>query len=193
MVNNDLTCRLIRFSPVKSDSISPANRKPFSFTKKINDPVNKLPLTICSRLVKEIVTRLCYLACCNFQSAQTISPGGLPRMNKKKLSLPAALITSLLLVASFCVMAIGQGEVLDRPVNIFERVATFDVTGVVAEIVTATPDGKTLIYTDATSKEVGFVNISDPAAPSEIGKRSMGGEPTSVAVTPDGKWALVCV
>ncbi len=114
-------------------------------------------------------------------------------MVKKKLNWPLALITSLLLFASFCVMAIGQVDVLDRPVNVFERVATYDVTGIVAEIVTATPDGKTLIYTDATSKEVGFVNISDPAAPVEIGKRTVNGEPTSVAVTPDGKWALVCV
>ncbi len=75
----------------------------------------------------------------------------------------------------------------------FDRIATFDVTGRVAEIVAATSDGNTLIYTDADAKEVGFIGINDPAAPMEIGKLSTAGEPTSVANVPGSDFALVAV
>ncbi|MGB7068862.1 MAG: hypothetical protein WBD22_05160 [Pyrinomonadaceae bacterium] len=79
------------------------------------------------------------------------------------------------------------------PVGNFVPAATYNVSGNVAEIVAATPDGQTLIYTDFESAEIGFVNIIDPAAPGEIATLGMDGEPTSVAVTPDGLWALVSV
>jgi DNA-binding beta-propeller fold protein YncE len=81
----------------------------------------------------------------------------------------------------------------NNPVGHFELAATYRVSGEVAEIVAATPDGQTLIYTDSEAEEIGFVDITNPAAPVEIGKLGMGGEPTSVAVTPDGAWALVAV
>ena len=42
----------------------------------------------------------------------------------------------------------------------FERVATYDVPGQVAEIIASTPDGKTLIYTDSAAEEIGFVTIT---------------------------------
>jgi hypothetical protein len=71
--------------------------------------------------------------------------------------------------------------------------ATYDVSGDVAEIVAATPDGRTLVYTDSGAEELGFVDITDPLAPSEIGTLSVSGEPTSVAITPDGLWALATV
>jgi DNA-binding beta-propeller fold protein YncE len=78
-------------------------------------------------------------------------------------------------------------------VNSFIRVATFDVTGSVAEIITATPDGRTLIYTDSAEDEIGFVSIADPSAPVAAGELPVGGSPTSVAVTNDGAHALVTV
>jgi DNA-binding beta-propeller fold protein YncE len=67
------------------------------------------------------------------------------------------------------------------------------VSGEVAGIVAATPDGHTLVYTDSEEEEVGFVNITTPGTPSEIGTVPMPGSPTSVAITPDGLWALVTV
>ena len=79
------------------------------------------------------------------------------------------------------------------PVGHFEPAAVYHVSGQVAEIVAATPDGMTLVYTDSAQQEIGFVDISDPSAPAEIGKTPVGGEPTSVAVTPDGQWALAVV
>ena len=80
-----------------------------------------------------------------------------------------------------------------RPVQSFERVATYDVPGQVAEIIASTPDGEALIYTDSATEEIGFVTITDPRHPTSGGSLKMLGEPTSVAVTPDGAWALVAV
>lgn len=77
------------------------------------------------------------------------------------------------------------------PINSFVRVATFDVVGDVAEIVTATTDGQTLIYTDSEVGEIGFVDITNPAAPVADGSLPVSGSPTSVTVTPNRAWALV--
>tara|TARA_A100001037_G_scaffold306864_1_gene357676 strand:+ start:15403 stop:17889 length:2487 start_codon:yes stop_codon:yes gene_type:complete len=71
----------------------------------------------------------------------------------------------------------------------FQRIATFPIflnTDVeletVAEIVAATDDGNTLVYTDSEQGLVGFVDISDPADPQPAGTVEVGGEPTSVGV-----------
>lgn len=69
--------------------------------------------------------------------------------------------------------------------------ATYDVPGEVAEIVAASEDGHTLVYTDSEDEQVGVVDISDPAAPTGAGTVDVGGEPTSVAVL--GDLALVAV
>jgi DNA-binding beta-propeller fold protein YncE len=84
-------------------------------------------------------------------------------------------------------------HIFRRPVQSFERMATYNVPGQVAEIIASTPDGATLIYTDSASEEIGFVTITDPKRPTSGGSLQMPGEPTSVAVTPDGAWALVAV
>jgi hypothetical protein len=74
----------------------------------------------------------------------------------------------------------------------FVPVQTFNVAGSVAEIAAVTPNGRTVLYTDSESKEVGFVDISRPDAPQQLGAIATTGEPTSVAVTPSGRYALVC-
>jgi sugar lactone lactonase YvrE len=51
-----------------------------------------------------------------------------------------------------------------------------------AEIIAATKDGMTLVYTDSPLGAVGLVDITDPARPEPLGTVDMGGEPTSVAV-----------
>ncbi len=78
----------------------------------------------------------------------------------------------------------------ERP---FDPLATYSVSGQVAEIVAATPDGNTLVYTDSLEMVVGLVDIGDPANPSELGTVAVDGEPTSVAVTPNGAHALAVV
>lgn len=76
----------------------------------------------------------------------------------------------------------------------FEHVSTFDVRDngtEVAEIVDATADGRTLVYTDSATGQIGFVDITDPADPGADGALELGGEPTSVAVA--GNYAAVAV
>jgi hypothetical protein len=60
-----------------------------------------------------------------------------------------------------------------------------------AEITDATPDGRTLVYTDSPTGRLGFVDIRDPGAPKAAGTLDMDGEPTSVATL--GDLALVAV
>ena len=82
--------------------------------------------------------------------------------------------------------------------QVFNRIASFPVyqntdieLETVAEIVAATPNGRTLVYTDAETESIGFVNISDPSNPQPLGAIELDGEPTSVAVT--GSLAFVGV
>ncbi|MGP5664712.1 esterase-like activity of phytase family protein [Glutamicibacter arilaitensis] len=78
----------------------------------------------------------------------------------------------------------------------FERVATYPVyqnhpdgaaATTAAEISTVSADGNTLIYSDALSRSIGFLDISDPAQPQGLGLLglhqlgSAEDEPTSVA------------
>jgi DNA-binding beta-propeller fold protein YncE len=79
------------------------------------------------------------------------------------------------------------------PDRLFTPVATFEVSGEVAEILAATPDGRTVLYTDSEEQEVGFVDLTRPQAPRQLGAVPVAGEPTSVAVTRDGRYALVAV
>lgn len=61
----------------------------------------------------------------------------------------------------------------------------------VAEIVAAARQGTLLVYTDALSGRIGFVDITDPAAPVADGAIVTDGEPTSVAVLGDYALAVV--
>ena len=62
----------------------------------------------------------------------------------------------------------------------------------VSEIVSATKDGNTMVYTDSPRDAIGFVDITDPAHPVPTGKLPVGGEPTSVSML-DNRLALVGV
>jgi Esterase-like activity of phytase len=84
----------------------------------------------------------------------------------------------------------------------FERVATFvvcqntscdrsEVELTSAEIITASEDGKTLVYTDSPNNSLGFVDIKNPAKPKALGALKLEGEPTSVTVR--GKYALAVI
>lgn len=90
----------------------------------------------------------------------------------------------------------------------YHRTATYPVylnrpagesaeTETVAEISTVTPDGNTLIYTDATAKRVGFLDIRDPAKPAGLGTLPLtelghaDDQPTSVVA--HGEFVLVVV
>ena len=66
-----------------------------------------------------------------------------------------------------------------------------DDTETAAEIVAASTDGLTLVYTDSPNQQLGFVDITDPANPIPAGSLVLAGEPTSVSVV--GDYALVGV
>jgi hypothetical protein len=60
-----------------------------------------------------------------------------------------------------------------------------------AEIIAASADGMTLIYTDSPLGVVGRIDITDPKAPKALGNVDVAGEPTSVTVI--GNTAFVAV
>lgn len=67
----------------------------------------------------------------------------------------------------------------------------------VAEISDISEDGKTMVYTDAAGKRIGFLDVSDPGSPKGLGTVSLAtlgnadDEPTSVAVV--GEYVLVVI
>ncbi|GGA95724.1 alkaline phosphatase [Brucella endophytica] len=105
----------------------------------------------------------------------------------QRRSIHLAILTALGASAAFPALA--------EPV--FNRIATFPVAKNLpadadkkaetsSEIIAASPDGKTLVYSDSPYGAVGFVDITDPAAPKAGGLVKMEGEPTSVTVV-EGK------
>ncbi|WP_420824296.1 esterase-like activity of phytase family protein [Tropicibacter alexandrii] len=60
-----------------------------------------------------------------------------------------------------------------------------------AEIIGASADGMTLVYTDSPLGVIGLIDITDPANPQPKGNVDVGGEPTSVTVI--GNTAFVAV
>ena len=66
------------------------------------------------------------------------------------------------------------------PLNMAEGEDRARVTS--AEIISASPDGMTLIYTDSPLGVVGLIDITDPAAPKPLGNIDVGGEPTTAHI-----------
>jgi len=76
---------------------------------------------------------------------------------------------------------------------VFNRIASFPVntnlpvdmdpaTETSAEIISATADGMTLVYSDSPLEAIGMIDIADPAAPKPAGVVMLEGEPTAVSV-----------
>ncbi len=95
--------------------------------------------------------------------------------------------------------ALAQGA---DPAPTFNRVASFPVAAntpedqdpaedTSAEIVAASGDGQTLIYTNSPAGLLGLIDIADPASPRPLGSLPTDGEPTSVATL--GQTAFVAV
>ena len=98
-----------------------------------------------------------------------------------------------LLISALVPAALFTSAAQANPADAFRPLASFNVPGAVAEIADVTPDGKTVIYTNAGDGNIGFVDISNPAAPTFLGDLAVDGEPTSVGISPDGAWAFVAV
>ena len=70
----------------------------------------------------------------------------------------------------------------------FNRIASFPVAlnsdgaaETSSEIITASGDGMTLIYSDSPLGVIGFIDITDPSKPAPLGTLDMAGEPTAVS------------
>lgn len=112
-------------------------------------------------------------------------------MNTLRLCTLAAALASTF---AFTTPVLAQSPQNER--GPFALVHHLPVDGV-AEIVTATPNGLTLLYTSADAGALGLVDITDPARPvllPRVDVRLGGvGEPTSVAISPDGRYAVVAL
>jgi hypothetical protein len=76
--------------------------------------------------------------------------------------------------------------------QVFNRIASFpvalnapDAEVTSSEIITASEDGMTLIYSDSPAGGIGFVDLTDAKAPKSLGFLSLDGEPTSVTIIGD--------
>lgn len=74
----------------------------------------------------------------------------------------------------------------------FNRIASFAVAenapeaeATSSEIIAASEDGMTLIYSDSPGGGIGFIDITDASAPKPAGYLAIEGEPTSVAIIGD--------
>ncbi len=99
------------------------------------------------------------------------------------------------LLATTLVSQAAVGTVVDaapaRRIESFRPLASFNLPSGTAEIVDASEDGRTLVYTDAGGRLLGFVDITNPRRPRLITTLPMNGEPTSVAVVGDYAFAAV--
>lgn len=109
----------------------------------------------------------------------------------RKTSL-APLAASLLLATS---LSAGAEPFFDRIATMMVRDNLPDggkgVKEAVAEIISASEDGMTLVYTDAPGSQVGIIDLTDAANPKPMGTVAVGGEPTSVKIV--GGTAYVAV
>ena len=113
----------------------------------------------------------------------------------------AAIVACSTATLGACLIAQAHGD-QETSGSQFERVATFVVCEntscdrtlvelTSAEIITASEDGKTLIYSDSPHQSLGFVDIRQPSKPKALGALPLDGEPTSVAVR--GKYLLAVI
>jgi len=104
-----------------------------------------------------------------------------------------AISLTVVLLASLCA-TIGFAESSMTSVQSFRPVTTFPVPeGGVAEILTATPDGNKMLYTNSSDQNIGIIDISNPLKPKLLTTIEVAGEPSSVAVSPDGSMAAAVV
>ncbi|MEQ5869300.1 esterase-like activity of phytase family protein [Sagittula sp. NFXS13] len=111
------------------------------------------------------------------------------------------VIRTLYMTSALALVA-GSVAAQDQAEMNFNRIAAFPTWKNMAEgedtqretsseIIAATADGMTLVYTDSPLGVLGRIDITEPANPQPLGNIDLGGEPTSVAVA--GDFAIVGV
>jgi hypothetical protein len=99
-------------------------------------------------------------------------------MSIRQLGLTTALV--LTSVPAHAEMVFNRISSFATPENMAEGEDRLRTTS--AEIITATEDGMTLIYSDSPLGVLGLIDISDAKAPKALGNVAMGGEPTTTVV-----------
>lgn len=85
------------------------------------------------------------------------------------VALPATAETAFNRIATISTVAnMAEGEDKSRPSS--------------AEIISASEDGMTLVYTDSPLGVIGLIDITDAKAPKPLGNVDMGGEPTTAQI-----------
>jgi len=92
-------------------------------------------------------------------------------------------------------LVLGGARVSDAQIRSFVPVTRYVVDGAVAEIISANAEGTLLAYTNADDQVIGMIDISDAENPVELGTVDVSefGEPTSVAITPNGQYAIAAM
>lgn len=100
------------------------------------------------------------------------------------------IVSTFSFIFLFSTAVLGTANTIDtfKPLNVYCVPG-----GGVAEIISATPDGNRLVYTNSDDENIGIINLEDPLQPVLLKTIAMSGEPTSTAITPDGKLAVVAV
>ncbi|AUC53690.1 alkaline phosphatase [Sagittula sp. P11] len=103
------------------------------------------------------------------------------------MTIRSICLTSALALTAGAAFADSHGQMnfnriaaFATPLNMAEGEDTQRETS--AEIIAASDDGMTLVYTDSPLGVVGRIDITDPRAPKPMGNTEVGGEPTSVTV-----------
>lgn len=98
-------------------------------------------------------------------------------------------MTRLVCLTSACALLAGVGHAQEMN---FNRIASFPVAANMAEgadtsrtssseIISASADGMTLVYSDSPLGVIGMIDITDPANPQPMGSIALDGEPTAVS------------
>lgn len=96
------------------------------------------------------------------------------------------------IVIAIALFIFGFLQWREEPKPEFTTLTTLTVDGN-AEIIQASGDGKLLVFTNPKQQSVGVVDLTDPSNPKVLGNIGVPGEPTSVDLSTDGRWALATV
>ena len=95
----------------------------------------------------------------------------------RRLMVAQVMLLLLLWAGVFVVMLREGGDIASFPVELNKADGSSS-----AEIIAASEDGNNLVYSDSPGGGIGFVDITDPAAPQPAGYVALDGEPTSVTI-----------
>ncbi|MCP4001157.1 MAG: hypothetical protein GY727_09630 [Gammaproteobacteria bacterium] len=98
----------------------------------------------------------------------------------------------ILLIALFGVLTLFSLQLGEETPRSFTTISEFSVDGN-AEIIQATADGMYLAHTNSKRNSIDIVDLTNPASPKTVVSLDMPGEPTSIGMSQDGKWALAVV